>query len=142
MVPSLFVSVESMGILASSENFDMLPIVEIEGKKNAANHSWCSHMQILALSSVIGLDIKTIYPTPENLRDKVLSGVIKPRVSTYDIQQKSTITIVILYSRIGDLTFSKGFQPNHFVPLVEKIGDLLSCNNGKKVMVKQENEGI
>ena len=93
--------------------------VQKEGILNLNNKHWSSLMCLLALSSAIGMQIRSIYPTTDihntNRYEGMFNLVAIP--STYTNQNA---VINILWSRSGSLDNTKNvsFKPNHFVPVL------------------------
>ena len=82
---------------------------------------WSSLMHILALSSVIGRPIFTIYPSCSKAIRPLLQGLIKPRIQTSN-KISDNNCFYILWSRDGGLDNRSNaiYVPNHFVPLVQR----------------------
>ena len=93
--------------------------IQKEGILNLNNKRWSSLMCLLALSSAIGMQIRSIYPTTDihntNRYEDMFNLVAIP--STYTNQNA---VINILWSRSGSLDNTKNvsFKPNHFVPVL------------------------
>ena len=85
-------------------------------------------MCMLAISSVIGTDIKSIYPNAESNRyEEMYNFVINLRV-----YRKKYTQLMIMWSRSGNLdnTPRVPFSTNHFVPV-------LLCKRQVKLKIKQ-----
>lgn len=78
----------------------------------------------MALASVMGRQIFSVYPNLASSVRILLHGVIEPRVIS---QVKSMPTVFIMWSRDGNLDATRGvwFHPNHFIPLLGVDGDTL-----------------
>ena len=101
-------------------------VIEREAVKNSIPGIFSSLMCLFGLSSVIGMDIVTIYPEEVGRANKysnMNNGVIKPRVSHSKLHTDfcNEAKICIMWSKDGSDTFIHGddedFNPNHFVPL-------------------------
>ena len=102
-------------------------VVKREAIRNATSGNYASLLCMLALSSVTGMDITSVYPETtgkETKYSQMQNGAIHPRRShglfTGNLVQE--VRLVILWSRDGiDVLpgLQTTFQPNHFVPLVE-----------------------
>ena len=69
---------------------------------------WAGHMEMMALSSVIGHVIYSVYPTCAPLfHDPIVPRMGTPPTSCY-----------IMWTRDSALDNNGPFQPNHFVPLI------------------------
>ena len=99
----------------ASINMDLVSenLVQHEAISNCNAKSWSSFLCILALSSVIGRNIHSVYPDFGLLKEKLLfNQVVTPRsIST-------SSDIFVLFCREGNLSTTGHFVPNHFVPLV------------------------
>ena len=93
--------------------------IQREGILNLNNKRWSSLMCLFALSSAIGMQIRSIYSTTDihntNRYEDMFNLAAIP--STY-INQNAVI--IILWSRSGSLDNTKdvSFKPNHFVPVL------------------------
>ena len=81
---------------------------------NTSNRNWGTLLCMLELSSVVGHQIKSVYPATDNLYEKVFNGGIYPR-NTNDNNGELHITLSISGIIEKDLTT---FQPNHFIPVL------------------------
>ena len=88
-----------------------------ESVHNIKSRTWGSFMTMLALSSVVGLKIKSVYPNTSDLYDNVFNGLISPRETT-----EHSGDVIIMWSRVSSLDggLGKKFKPNHFVPIITK----------------------
>ena len=87
-----------------------------EAMYNTSNRNWGSLLCMLALSSVVGHQIKSVYPSTDNLYEKVFNGVIYPH-DTNDNNGE----LHIMWSRFGSIEKElTTFQPNHFIPVLLK----------------------
>ena len=102
---------------------------------NCQNKRWSPFSCLMALSSVLGLDIHSFYPdmgcgVPTSHAHNVFNAVIKPR-----IEPESTLTPVrLLWTRLDTLMqcCRKSFLPNHIVPLFYANVDAKFLSYGKK----------
>jgi len=78
-------------------------------------------MHIMALSTVIGRPIFTIYPSCSKAIRPLLQGLIKPRIQTPN-KISDNNCFYILWSRDGssDNRPNAVYVPNHFVPLLQR----------------------
>ena len=110
--------------------------IQKEGILNLNNKRWSSLMCLLALSSVIGMQIRSIYPTTDihdtNRYEDMFNLVAIP--STYTNQNA---VINILWSRSCSLDNTKNvsFKPNHFVPVLHYKRPPQSRENKPKLLV-------
>ena len=94
--------------------------VKIEALENCKNGRWSPFMSVLALSSVLGLEIHSFYPKagagqPDNCAYKVLNSIVKPREETNGAKAPVRLLWTRLHSQKNPC--SKSFIPNHVVPL-------------------------
>lgn len=82
---------------------------------------WSSLMHIMALSTVIGRPIFTIYPSCSKVIHPLLQGLIKPRIQTSNMVSDNNC-FYILWSRDDGLDNRPNavYVPNHFVPLFQR----------------------
>ena len=82
---------------------------------------WSSLIHIMALSTVIGRPIFTIYPSCSKAIRPLLQGLIKPRIQTSN-KISDNNCFYILWSRDGGLDNRPNavYVPNHFVPLFQR----------------------
>ena len=79
---------------------------------------WAGMFHLMALATVMGRPIFSVYPNAVSSIRILLHGVIVPRVINH---MRSMPTVFIMWSRDGNLDATRGvwFQPNHFIPLLE-----------------------
>lgn len=102
-------------------------VVKREAIKNATSGTYASLMCMLALSSVTGMNILSVYPEEiekETKSSQLLNGTICPRTphKLFASKLAQPAKLIILWSRDGINILpgvSNTFQPNHFVPLLE-----------------------
>ena len=104
-------------------------VVKREACRNSVPGTFSSLICMLALSSVIGKNIFSLYPEEISKETKYSlcnNGVIKPK--TYHEMFKSQFDenhrIILLWTKDGSSSFIPGtsgeFKPNHFVPLIQQ----------------------
>jgi len=103
-----------------SENGGHAAEIICEAKTTAHDGSWSGMLDILALSSVLGCKIYSVYPDCNSNIRCILSGIINP---LQENPEYKNIVIPVMWSRDGnfDNTPNYPYQPNHFVPLIKKI---------------------
>lgn len=82
----------------------------------SSKHGWSSSWTLLALSQVIGIPIKSVYPPMNGQQDfsfKSLNFTTVPRLC-----QNNDKKITIMWTRKRDYDPTKTWTPNHFVPLI------------------------
>ncbi len=95
---------------------------QYEAKSSSADKRWASILHVLALSTVLGTNIVSLYPCVPFKYRSLLNSVIQPlRASSsghYAVQPQTPV--VILWTRAGDFDQTPGaiFQPNHVVPVL------------------------
>ena len=74
---------------------------------------------LMALASVLGRSIYSVYPNVPSTVRSVIHGVVYPRISNNDIDDN---TIYIMWSRDDGMCNLSGawYEPNHFIPLFKK----------------------
>ena len=95
--------------------------IKFESLNNCQNKRWSPFSCLMALSSVLGLDIHSFYPdmgrcVPMSQAHNVFNADIKPR-----IEPESTLTPVrLLWTRLDTLMqrCRKSFVPNHIGPFL------------------------
>ena len=99
-------------------------VVRREAIRNAVPGTFSSLLCMFALSSVVGMDITTVYPEEigkETKHSKFLNGTISPRVaSTLFSNACSNVPLILMWTTSGITVlpgFDSSFHPNHFVPL-------------------------
>ncbi|CAC5358387.1 unnamed protein product [Mytilus coruscus] len=82
----------------------------------SSKHGWSSCWTLLALSQVIGIPIKSVYPPMNGQQDfsfKSLNFTTVPRFC-----QNNDKNTTIMWTRKGHHDQTKTWTPNHFVPLI------------------------
>ena len=131
-------------------------VVKREALRNAVSGTFSFFLCMFALSSVIGIDITSVYPEDtgkETVYSRFLNGKISPKAAhkLFSSKVSPDIQLILLWS-IDGITVLPGldstFRPNHFVPLVlskikiskpnhqTKITDLLKPTNYEKVILE------
>ena len=83
----------------------------IEANLNLRNRNWSSMICMMALSSVIKRDVKSIYPECDNRKVKsLLDCIVKPRIAV-----QANDPLRILWSRVG------GLNEGHMLDLFQTI---------------------
>jgi hypothetical protein len=99
-------------------------VVQREALRNAVSGCFSSLLCMMALTSVTGMEMTTVYPEKDCKSSKFLNGTILPRAAHDSFSSKlvQDVQLIIMWSRSG-ITILPGvdtnFQPNHFVPLVK-----------------------
>ena len=102
-------------------------VVQREAVKNLTSGAYASLMCLFALSSVTGMDVISVYPEELDHKtkySKFQNETILPRNAHKDFSSKlvQESKLIFMWTTAGFLTLpglAQGFQPNHFVPLVE-----------------------
>ena len=119
-------------------------VVQREAVRNLTSGTYASLMCLFALSSVTGMDVISVYPEEldhETKYSKFQNGTILPRNAHKDFSVKlvQESKLIFMWTTVGFLTLpglAQGFQPNHFVPLVEfnsKTGTKAKPTQQKKI---------
>ena len=103
--------------------------VEILAQKTTKPFVYSSQFHILALASVLGRPIHSVYPDVQALRaiKNTLHGVFYPRDELISVGRdcgscphEETNIVSLIWTRMTPCPLSS-WQPNHFVPLVKRI---------------------
>ena len=116
-------------------------VVQREAIRNAKSGTHASFLCLLALSSVTGMSVCSVYPEKlgkENIYSKFLNGTVLPRLSHNNIRDKlvQACNLVLMWTTHGIVSMpgmNENFQPNHFVPLVDFV-----ANDGNRKKNKQQ----
>ena len=88
-------------------------------------------LQIMGLASALNCTIKMIYPDKRHTLFELLNGTFKPRIC-----EGCNPVLTIMWTNLGGwLDRTKGFYPNHFVPLLPLTGN---CNTWTTVVNKKK----
>ena len=110
--------------------------------RTCKNYSYSSTLQIMALASVLGVPIETVYPDQKNQLLPVFKNIFKPRQS---FNQSSLKVIRIMWrNTLGWPDRSKEFVVNHFVPLFNEsdqasVGQVEAANTKKETPKENDN---
>jgi len=110
--------------------------------RTCKNYSYSSTLQIMALASVLGVPIETVYPDQKNKLLPVFQNIFKPRQS---FNQSSLKVIRIMWTNtLGWPDRSKEFVVNHFVPLFNEsdqasVGQVEAANTKKETPKENDN---
>ena len=105
---------DSSTIYESTSAFE--PAFDNEIGSTAENFRSCGILQIMALATVIGSPIKTVYPEKEHQFFQAYDTLIVPRVDN-----GLDRTFTIMWSNLnGCYDKTVTFRANHFVPLIDK----------------------
>lgn len=93
--------------------------IHAEARVASKTKEWAGTIHLMALASVIGRPIFSVYPNVPLAFRNLLHGMIQPRVAEHIQVQESTV--YIMWSRDGnfDATSGRWYEPNHFIPLVK-----------------------
>lgn len=96
-----------------------------EARLNIENRRWCSMISLIALSNVVGRNIKSIYPASSDFHETISNGMVYARENSVEKKQP----LLIMWSRtqsVNEFGTAK-FMANHFVPIFiqQKIMDPL-----------------
>ena len=100
---------------------DKVLAIKSEARDICANHKHCTLIGMLALSTVTGMKIVSVYPDMDLQLKTMFDSVIYPLSILQNAH--SSKTVAILWSRDGNFDCRDGapFTPNHFVMLVPSI---------------------
>ena len=106
---------ESSEVFELSKDFDAAAKNEI--METVCDHKACTTLPIMALSTVIGSNIETVYPEQNYLYTSAYQNIFQPRGGA--THSRNDICLLRTSTR-GWPDYNKEFSPNHFVPLVPK----------------------
>ncbi|KAJ7391493.1 hypothetical protein OS493_018540 [Desmophyllum pertusum] len=89
--------------------------------RTAENYSYSGTLQIMALASVLGVPVETVYPDQKHRLLPVYQNVYKPRQCSN--RADSAVVRILWTSTRGWPDRSKEFVVNHFVPLLKLNGE-------------------
>ena len=95
--------------------------------RTSVNYSYSGILQIMALSSVLGVPVETIYPDQNYKLLPIYQNLLKPRC--WSNPGDSAVVRILWTSTLGWLDRSKEFVVNHFVPLFKRGNEVCSMQN-------------
>ena len=119
----------SVEMLCDLTSFDASSSCEFGGKgsdaafeneitRTSLNYSYSGTLQIMALASILGVSIQTVYPDQNHKHLPVYENVSQPRQGRHS---SYNVFVRILWSNTQCwLNRSKEFTVNHFVPLFKR----------------------
>ena len=115
-------------------------VVQREAIRNAKSGTQASFLCLLALSSVTGMSVCSVYQGKvgkESIYSKFLNGTVLPRLSHNHVKDKLVqgCNLVLMWTTHGIVSIpgmSENFQPNHFVPLVDFVANDSSQKKAKQ----------
>lgn len=141
---SLFIQCLSESGLKVFENTkDRIKVVEGEAIAGCCGKKWPIMMHIMALSTVIGRPIFSLYPECNTNTRALCHKEILPR--DYDTKKRdiSANTAMILWSRDSNLDHHprRWYEPTHFVPILIQ-GNLPQQPPTTTVLEKDQRDGV
>ena len=128
-----------------------IEVVKREASRNSVPGTFSSLICMMALSSVIGKDVFSLYPeeiAKETKYSQCNNGLIKPRMYHDRFHNKfnENHNIILLWSRDGSSSFIPGtsteFKPNHFVPLIKQEMNTPYTGHSRSFLAKSRKEKI
>ena len=103
--------------IAAWDGKDRISAIKGEAKRCSQQKAWCGTFHIMALASVIGRPLHSVYPNAGSRIREFLHRKILPR----SVEQGNQDIVYIMWSRDGTLDSAPGswYQPNHFIPIVK-----------------------
>ena len=103
------------GMAKWQDGNDRMSAIKGEAKRCSKKQEWCGIFHLMALASILGRPLYSVYPNAGSALRELLHRKINPRV----LDQDALDTIYIMWSRDGALDSDPGrcFQPNHFIPI-------------------------
>lgn len=130
---------ESKG-MDSWDGEDRINAINEDAKQCCEENSWCGMFHVMALSTILGRPVFSVYPNVESRTRVFLHRKLNPRV----VEQSTHDTVYIMWSRDSTLDSSAGawFQPNHFIPIVKApfvlpTSRIPTASGGKKAESKR-----
>lgn len=94
----------------------------IQAEENCNLGTWSPLICLMALTSVIGLTIESVFPDcNQESTQRIFNGSMAPRVKKSWFPASK---VTILWSRIGTINNAFGYKANHCVPLVEEAEEM------------------
>ena len=88
--------------------------LKLEALKNCTNRRWSPFICLMAMASVLGLQVRSLYPdTGKDHMENFCNALLLPRES----QNKHCSTINLLWSFCVLPKMQSSFRPNHIVPI-------------------------
>ena len=110
---------------------------ENEIMRTSVNYSYSGTLQIMALASILGVPIQTVYPDQKHKLLPIYENVFEPRQG---YTSPNPVLVRVLWTNTqGWSDRSKEFTVNHFVPLF-KVGDNASQTTSSPSTSKQSTE--
>lgn len=103
--------------------------IEVLAQESAKPFVYSSQFHILALASVIGKPIQSVYPDIPSCSaiKKALHGVFYPREAPFTVDSDSHL-VCVMWTSLGRSQLH-GWRPNHFVPLVNKPSGFVAATS-------------
>ena len=108
---------------------------ENEITRTSLNYSYSGTLQIMALASVLGVPIQTVYPDQNHRLLPVYENVFQPRQGCHSA---NNVFVWILWTNTqGWPDRSKEFTVNHFVPLFKRGDEVFNAQNTARKLTKE-----
>lgn len=108
---------------------------ENEITRASLNYSYSGTLQIMALASVLGVPIQTVYPDQNHKLLPVYENVFQPRQGCHSA---NNVLVRILWTNTqGWPDRSKEFTVNHFVPLFKRGDEVFKAQNTARKLTKE-----
>ena len=113
------ICLSNLGIGIWDISKDPKQAIRAEARVASKTKEWAGMIHLMALASVIGRPIFSVYPNVPLAFRKLLHGSIQPRSAENNQAQDGTI--YVMWSRDGnfDTTSGRWYEPNHFIPLLK-----------------------
>ena len=103
--------------------------------RTSLNYSYSGTLQIMALASILGVPIQTVYPDPNHKLLPVYENVFQPRQRR---RLSNSAFVRILWTNTqGWPDRSKEFIVNHFVPLFKRGDDVFKAQTSARKVTKE-----
>ena len=121
-----------LGISAWDNSSDRTEAIQAEAQGACKIKEWAGMIHFMALASVLGRPIFSVYPNVSLGFRNLLHGMVQPRVAEQG--QGEECAIFIMWSRDSGLDARCGrwYEPNHFIPLLKSKQDVQETNESTK----------
>ena len=108
---------EAKSMTIHDRMLDYSQCIKLEAFKNCQDKRWSPFVCLMALSSVLGLPVKSYYLdcAKESYAFRLMNTTIQPRIGTDDFKEQVHLLWTIAGGTKEDL--NPRFSPNHVVPL-------------------------
>ena len=112
---TLFTMCLTAGGMASWDGKDRIKAIRAEANSGCKERVWCGMFHAMALTSILGRPLYSVYPNVGSRIRDFLHRKILPRI----LNEGAQSTVYIMWSRDGSLDTTPGtwYEPNHFIAI-------------------------